>query len=188
MFVRSLIILAVIAGGTACGDGGVRSNGSRPTSTVAARYPARASGTAEVAGPSFTGTVVLTQDPDNPSEVSPSEATIRVQLVEAANDAGARRSVSLGGAVRVGEPAKTGSTLVASYIGDGVIFTSNKGECSITVDRLDRAGVTGQLECIDVDAGGAPLTIRATFALQPAETIISTTTSPPATEPTISVP
>lgn len=177
MLARTLspLLVVALASAGACGDGGGDDGAARTTTTAAARFAATASGTADIAGPTFSGSVPLAQDPANPSEVSPSESTIRVQLIDPATPPEARRTMSVGGAVRVGETMKTSSTLIASYIGDGVILTSTRGECSVTVDVLDGSTARGRLECLDVDAGGAPLTVKATFELKP------TPPPPPAT-------
>ena len=167
----------------ACGgDGGDGSSGERTTTTEPARYNAVATGSVEIAAPSFSGTIALAQDPANPSEASPSEDNIRVQLIDPASPPNARRTMSIGGAIRVGSARPTAAgSLVASYIGDGVILTSVGGECSVTVDRLDGNGGSGRVECNDVPAGGAPLTLKATFELTRAPSGSSTSTAPPAT-------
>ena len=166
------LLLATVT--SACGDGGDAGSTARTTTTAAGRFPAVATGSADVASAAFTGTVTMIQDPVNPSEASPSEGTIRVQLIDPSSPPETRRTMSVGGAVRVGSPRPTSSLLIASYIGDGVILTSTQGECTVTVDRLDGGGATGRLECVDVAAGPEPLTVRATFELEPAPLTIPT--------------
>lgn len=181
-----MVVLLVLMSATACGGGGGNGDAARTTTTIAARYQASASATADIAGPAFSGTLPLAQDPNNPSDVSPSESTIRVQLIDPASPPETRRTMSIGGAVRLGETVKTsGSRLTVSYIGDGVILTSTNGECSVTMETLDTTGATGRAECVDIDVGGTPLTIKAAFELKP---LTATTTAPPATEPPASVP
>lgn len=161
---RALSVVGAVAALTTAACGEDEPIFSDTTTTVAAApWAGSAQATVDVAGPAFSGVRQFVQDPANQTLVRPGEETVQLHLVDS-GEGGTARILKIGGGVRLGSTAKSSTTLTVSYLADGIILTSTRGECTVKTDEMSATVMRGSLECVDVPVGTGPLTLRATFS------------------------